>query len=222
MTIALPASRFAARLRSQGLRATLVKAFEDHVWRRSSSVILEYRQEWGKLGRPFSTPAGLSFVTLRRGDAVPPLAEWLAPRRPAFEAMLCDGKVGILAIEQGEAVGCVWLSLSDHIDPATREHYPVAPGEAYHFCWLVDPDRRRGNVALPLCREVLRVLADGGVRRQFGVIDRVNRASYRIQQYFGYRECGIEVIHLYALHTRWTWLRRYEGELGVLPETART
>lgn len=210
--------RWRRRLREAGLRDTLAKAFGDHVYRRSSSVVLEYRTEWGALGRAFDIPAGVAFVTVEgAGATLPRLGGWLAPRQVAFQAMLAAGKIGVFAVEHGAAVGCAWLSLTDHHDAESREHYRVAPGEAYHYCWLVDPARRRANIALPLCRAVLLELRGRGVTRQFGVIDRTNRASYLIQQRFGYRECGIEVIHLYVLRTRWTWTRRYQGVLGLLP-----
>ncbi len=111
----------------------------------------------------------------------------------------------------------MWVALSDHHDPASREYYPVAPGEAYHYCWMVDPTSRRTNVGIPLCRYVMATLAKRGIERQFGVVDRVNRASYLIQQRFGYRECGVRVKHYVVCGARFTRLSRYEGTLGPLP-----
>ena len=106
---------------------------------------------------------------------------------------------------------------------ARREKfYAVAPGEVYQYCWLVDPARRRSNVALSMCRFTFAYLRNHRIHRQFVVVDRFNRPSFTIMTRFGYRECGVEVVHLYLLHTRWTWQRRYEGELGLLPNATRT
>lgn len=215
-------ARLAGRVRESGLRGTLSKAFADHVYRRSTSVVLEYRRNWGDLGRDFDPPPDLTFTTVTPEDSLPPLGRWLARRENDFRDMLANGKTGVFASDASGAVACVWLAFSDHHDARSREFYPIAPGEAYHYCWLVDPDRRRSTIAMSLCRHVFAYLRGIGVERQFGVVDRVNRPSFTILKRFGYRECGVEVIHLYLLRTRWTWTRRYAGDLGLLPDAART
>lgn len=215
--------RFAARARERGLRATAVKFWEDHLYRRSSSVIMEYRRKWGGgIGRPFVPEDGFTYQVVEPGQPVPPLAGFLARRRADFESMLAEGKVGCFVSDDNGAFGCLWLSLSDHRDPASREFYRVAPGEVYHYCWLLDPDRRRSNVALNMFRFILAYAIGRGAQRLFGVIDRVNRPSYQIHKRFKYREAGTEVIHLYLLRTRWTFLRPYTGELGLYPDAGRT
>lgn len=212
----LPAlDRFATRLRERGIAATLRKLFADHVYRRSESVIVEYCPGWGRPARGAAI-AGLSFVTVRTAAEVPPLCDWMAWRASDFRRMAQAGELGVFVLDAGVAVGCVWVSLRDHHDRRTREFYAVGPNEAYHYCWMVDPGNRRRNVALPLCREVCRVLDGMGIERQFGVVDRVNAASYKIQIYFGYREAGVRVVHYEVLGTRWTRMSRYTGTLGLI------
>lgn len=190
------------------------KAVGDHVFRQSASVMLELRDTGAPLGAVRLDP-GVRLLLLRCGDILPPLCPFLAHRRRDFEAMLADGKLGFLVLRDGTAVGCAWASLSDHHDRKAREHYPVAAGEAYHYCWLLDPAERSRGTALPFARWMLSTLHGMGIRRTFAVVDRSNRASYRILERFGYRECGMLVRHLYLLHTRWTHLSRYRGSLGL-------
>lgn len=215
--------RWTDRVRTRGVGATLAKAFADHVYRRSSSVIMEYRREWGGgVGRDFVPADGLEYRIVDPGGTVPPLGDWLARRRDDFDRMLAAGKVGIFVSDQDGAFGCLWLSFTDHRDPESREFYRVAPGEVYHYCWLLDPARRRSNAALNMMRLTFAELRRRGVTRQFGVIDRINRPSYQIHKRFCYREAGVEVIHLYLFHTRWTWTRAYSGELGLYANAGRT
>ncbi|HEX8446361.1 MAG TPA: GNAT family N-acetyltransferase [Sphingomonas sp.] len=209
--------RLARRIRERGVTATLRKAWSDHVFRRSTSVIVEYHPDQRPLGPNDQTGTGLSFAELRAGDAVPPLCAWMAYRAADFAAMLTQGKIGVFALRNGVAIGCAWIALDDHHDPLSREHYAVGPKEAYHYCWMVDPAQRRTNVGISLCREVLRLLASMGIERQFGVVDVVNRASYLIQYRFGYRECGRKVLHYHLLGMRWTRYGRYQGTLGPAP-----
>ena len=208
-------ARLRTRLRERGLCATLRKAVADHVYRRSTSVIVEFRAEWAGRGNRVMRPDWLSFAVLRLPGELPALGDWLAPRRDDFTAMLAAGKIGVMALDQGRAISCLWLSLADHDDPAAREHYAVRPREAYHYCWLTDPDSRRRNVTLPLCRFLLSKFGELGIDRTFGVVDRVNRASYLILRHFGYRERGVRVIHIHLLRWRWTLLSRYAGVLGT-------
>lgn len=215
--------RLVARARERGLRAVARKVFEDHIYRRSSSVIMEYRCEWGRdTGRDFVPADGLNYGIVEPGQPVPPLGRWLARRRGDFERMLGDGKVGSFVSDEDGAFGCLWLSFDDHRDRASQEFYRVAPGEVYHYCWLLDPDRRKSNAALNMFRFTLAYARGRGVTRQFGVIDRVNRPSYQIHKRFHYREAGIEVIHLYLFRTRWTFTRPHEGQLGLDPSAGRT
>lgn len=215
--------RLVARAKERGVRTTLVKAFEDHVYRRSSSVIMEYRREWGgNVGREFTPADGFSYVVVEPGQPVPALGPWLEHRRADFERMLADGKVGSFVADDDGAFACLWLSFSDHRDAASREFYRVAPGEVYHYCWLLDPERRRSSVALNMFRFTLAYARRRGANRQFGVIDRINRPSYQIHRRFQYREAGVEVIHLYLLRTRWTFTRRYQDQLGLYPNAGRT
>ncbi len=208
-------ARISQRLREHGVGPTLRKAFADFIFRASTSVILEYRPGDHRVGANAEIPAWLSFMVLRDGNTVPPLCEWMAHRRDAFGAMLANGKIGIFALYEGVAVGCAWIALSDHHDAESREFYRVPPGEAYHYCWMIDPSVRRRNIGLPLCRYVMKTLGDMGIQRQFGVVDRVNRASYKIQSHFGYTECGVKVMHYCILGTRWTRMGRYQGVLGT-------
>ncbi|MEH3048573.1 GNAT family N-acetyltransferase [Sphingomonas adhaesiva] len=209
------ATRWRRRVAAIGWRGVLRKAFGDHVYRRSDSVVLECRREWSRHAPPRAS-GDLTFLTLAAGDAIPPLCAWLAHRRADFSAMHATGKLGLFVLRAGVAVGCAWIAFEDHHDPAAREHYRVAPGEAYHYCWLVDPVERTRGTTLAFARHVLAVLAARGVTRQFGVVDRTNRASYRVLQHFGYRECGIRVRHIYLLHRRWTRVAQYDGTLGLI------
>lgn len=202
------------RLAREGLGPTVRKAIGDHLFRQSASVVLELRDHTSPLGQVRLEP-GMRNVLLRKGDTVPPLCPFLAHRRADFEAMLAADKVGFLILRDGTTVGCAWVALSDHHDAKAREHYPVAPGEAYHYSWLLDPLERPRGTALPFVRWVLGTLRDMGIHRTFAVVDRDNRPSYRVLQRFGYRECGMMVRHIYVLHTRWTRLSRYDGTLGL-------
>ena len=208
-------TRLHQRLRDRGLRGTLTKLFADHVFRSSESVILEIDLRAGRFGHAADLPAGVSIIMARTPGDLPALGAWLAPRAPAFRTMLAAGKVGIFAVQNGQAIGCAWCALSDHHERDAREFYRVMPGEAYTYCWLVDPAWRRSNVALPLCRFTFNRLRAMDVRRAFCVIDRVNRASYRIQSHFGGRETGVRVRHYHLFRQRWTRMSRYDGVLGL-------
>lgn len=207
--------RLIQRFRELGIAATLRKLVADRVMRRSTSVIVEYQAGWSVVGDGAQSPPWLSFRTVRKGDELPPLNDWLAWRDAGFAAMLEAGKVGIFALDDGVAIGCVWLSLADHHDPVAREHYPVREREGYHYCWLVDPADRRRNVALPMCRYMLNNFPSLGIDRSFGVVDRVNRPSYLIQLRMGYRERGVKVVHHHLFGWRWTTMSRYDGVLGT-------
>lgn len=213
-------ARLRARIAERGLAATVAKLWGDRIFRHSASVILEYRREWGGRSTYPSPRPGQSFVTVRGDAALPPLCPFLAPRARDFARMAQEGKVGMFVLEKGVAVGCAWLSLSDHRDRAAREFYRVPPGEAYHYCWLVAPEQRAG-ASMALCRYVMAVTAEIGITRQFGVVDRRNAASYRVQMHYGYRECGQLVRHFYILGTRWTRMSRYTGILGLAGTRAR-
>lgn len=215
-----PFYRLRRRLAERGAWSTLRKAWGDHVFRSSESVILECRPEWLQLAAPHAGGA-LTYVAAGKGDDLPPMDPWLAPRAADFRSMLAAGKRGLFVLRDGKAVGCAWVALADHHDAEARESYPVAPGEAYHYCWLVEPGERRRGTGLALARFALAWLRDAGIRRQFGVVDRANRASYRVLSHFGYRECGMRVRHLYLLHTRWTRQSRYGGTLGLHPAATR-
>lgn len=193
----------------------LRKAFGDHVYRRSDSVVLECRRGWLNVAPP-REGNGLSFMTLAGGERVPPLCAWLAHRGRDFDAMQAAGKLGVFVLRDGVAIGCAWIAFEDHHDPVAREHYRVGADEAYHYCWLIDPVERPRGTGLALARHVLAILHARGIVRQFGVVDRTNRASYRVLRYFGYRECGVRVRHIYLLHTRWTITGRYSGTLGLI------
>jgi RimJ/RimL family protein N-acetyltransferase len=206
--------RFRSRLADQGVGPTLVKLWKDHVFRITQSVVVEFRAEWqAPLGEGV-LPAGVEFVSLVGDDPLPPLCDWLAHRAPAFRQMLRDGKRALFITRDGVAYGCVWLSLISHHDAKAHESYEVLPGEAYHYCWLLDPDQRNSKLSMVLCRQTMRHLHGLGIRRQFGIVDLTNAASYLVQYYFGYRECGQKVTHLYILGTQWTIKSRYEGNLG--------
>ena len=210
----LPA-RLRRRVAEQGLGRTVLKLLGDHVFRHSASVVLECRPEWQNAA-PARPMPGIVLQIVRRGETLPPLCPWLAGRHADFQGMLDDGKLGLFALRDGQAVGCVWLSLKDHHDPKSREHYPVAPGEAYQFCALTEPGERRRGTTLALGRFGLTTMRELGIRRLFGVVDRRNRASYQVMRYFGYRECGTLVRHFSILHTRWTRVSRYSGTLGLV------
>lgn len=212
------ADSFPARLRrrvaEQGLGHTVRKLIGDHVFGHRASVVLECRPEWQNVARDRSAP-GLDFLMVRHPAPLPPLCPWFAPRRASFQQMLAEGKIGLFALRGGQAVGCVWLSLEDHYDPDAREHYPVAPGEAYQFCTFTEPSERRRGTTLALGRFGLTAMRDLGIHRLFGAVDRRNRASYQVMRYFGYRECGILVRNFRLLHMRWTRVSRYSGTLGL-------
>ncbi len=206
--------KLATRLRKQGLGGTLAKFWRDHIFRITQSVIVEYREGWRKVTAVRSLPDGLSMVIVEGNDPIPPLCDWLAWRRTGFESMLAQGKTGLLMLLDDKVVGCVWLSFSDHRDAKAHEFYAVPPGEAYHYCWLVDPDCRNSQIGLILCRQTMSYLASRGITRQFGIVDLTNDASYLIQIFFGYRECGTKVTHYYILGTQWTRISAYTGLLG--------
>jgi RimJ/RimL family protein N-acetyltransferase len=215
-------ARIAGRLRDRGVVATLRKAFADKVFRHSTSVMIELRPEWHQPGRNEIRPDWLSFAVARQPADLPPLCDWMAWRRGDFRDMLNEGKVGIFALRDGVAVGCAWFSLSDHRDTRSREFYAVGPNEAYHYCWMIDPALRRSNIALPFGRFMLKTLGEMGIGRRFGLVDRANRTSYVLQARFGYRECGIKVMHYVIFGSRWTRIAHYEGLLGPLePRAAR-
>lgn len=206
-------ARLRARVTERGWRAAAAKIAGDHLFRLSTSVILECRAEWLRVAAP--TQQRYRYLRCAADDTLPPLGPWLHHRERDFRAMLRDGKVGLFLLLDGVAVGCAWLALSDHRDAAAREFYRVAPGEAYHYCWLVDPAERTRGGGLALARYALTEIRAMGIRRIFGVVDRANNASYRVLTHMGYRECGVSVHHLYLLHRRFTWTRRYRGELGL-------
>lgn len=206
--------RLRSRLAHEGALPTIRKAFGDHVFRHSASVVLELRNTAARLA-PVRPDPDMRLVVLRRGDPVPPLCPFLAHRRADFDAMLRDAKLGFFALRDDLAVGCAWVALSDHHDRRTREHYAVASGEAYHFSWLLDPAERRRGTALLFARWMIETLREMGIRRSFAVVDRNNRASYRVLQRFGYRECGTLVRHFNIMHTCWTRVSTYRGTLGL-------
>lgn len=202
------------RLARDGLPATLRKAIGDHVFRHSASVVMELRREDARIG-PIRPNESLRFAILRDGDEVPRLCRFLSHRREDFIASLAGGKLGFFVLRDDVAVGCAWVALSDHYDSRMRERYRVAPGEAYHYSWLLDPAERPRGTALLFARWLMQALLEMGVERMFGVIDRDNRASYRIHQHFRYRESGLLVRHFHLLHLRWTRMSRYDGTLGL-------
>ncbi|WBH17821.1 hypothetical protein [Sphingomonas radiodurans] len=202
------------RIARDGLPATLRKAIGDHVFRHSASVVMELRREDARLG-PVRADGSIRFVILRDDDEVPPLCPFLAHRRRDFIDSLAIGKLGFFVLRHEIAVGCAWVALSDHHDSRMRERYRVAPGEAYLYSWLLDPVERPRGTALMFARWVMQVLLGMAVERMFCVIDRDNRASYRIHQHFRYRESGLLVRHFHLLHLRWTLMSRYKGTLGL-------
>jgi RimJ/RimL family protein N-acetyltransferase len=206
--------RLWSRLAREGALPTARKAFGDHMFRQSASVVLELRDATAPLA-PVRTDPDMRLLVLRCGDAVPPLCPFLAHRRADFAAMLRDAKLGFFALRNDVAVGCAWVALSDHRDSRTREHYAVAVGEAYHFSWLLDPAERRRGTALVFARWMVGTLREMGIHRSFAVVDRNNRASYRVLQRFGYRECGTLVRHFNIMHTCWTKVSTYRGTLGL-------
>jgi RimJ/RimL family protein N-acetyltransferase len=206
--------RLRSRLAREGALPTVRKVFADHVFRHSASVVLELRDTTAPLA-PVRPDPDMRLVVLGRGDAVPPLCPFLARRRADFEAMLAGAKLGFFVLRHNVAVGCAWVALSDHHDSRTREHYVVAVGEAYHFSWLLDPAERRRGTALLFARWMVGTLREMGIHRSFAVVDRNNRASYRVLQRFGYRECGTLVRHFNILHSCWTKVSKYHGTLGL-------
>lgn|GEM_PF-6250894 len=214
MGLNAPFQRMRARIANQGLKATLAKVWKDHIFRITHSVMVEFRSEWqGAVGEG-ALPPGVTCVRIAKGQQLPELCEWLAHRQPAFEQMLDDGKQALFIARDGIAYGCVWISLTSHRDRKAHEFYRVLPGEAYHYCWLLDPDHRNSRLGMLLCRQTIHHLRDLGIRRQFGIVDLTNAASYLVQYYFGYRECGQKVTHLYVLGTQWTVTSAYSGTLG--------
>lgn len=206
--------RFRRRVSDQGVLPSLAKLRKDHIFRITHSVILEFRAEWQKPLGLGNLPDGVGFVILPSDEPLPALSDWLAPRKAAFEAMLADGKNAVFITEGGIAYGCAWISLTPHRDRKAHEFYDVLPGEAYHYCWLLDPAKRNSKLGMLLCRKTMRYLRRIGITRQFGIVDLTNKASYLIQYYFGYREMGQKVTHIYVLGSQWTRLSRYSGNLG--------
>lgn len=206
--------RLSARFADQGVKATLAKMWKDHFFRITHSVMVEFRSEWqGNLGDG-KLPDGVDCVHVAADAPLPVLCDWLAHRAPAFRQMLCDGKQALFITRDSVAYGCVWISLTSHRDRKAHEFYRVMPGEAYHYCWLLDPDHRNSRLGMLLCRHTMHHLRGLGIRRQFGIVDLTNAASYLVQYYFGYRECGQKVTHLYVLGTQWTITSQYSGNLG--------
>lgn len=206
--------RLSARIADRGLKATLVKVWQDHVFRITHSVMVEFRAEWQGVLGDGTLPDGVDCVRVVGDDPLPVLCDWLAHRAPAFRQMLRDGKHALFITRDGIACGCVWISLTSHRDRKAHEFYRVMPGEAYHYCWLLDPDQRNSRLGMLLCRYTMHYLRDLGIRRQFGIVDLTNAPSYLVQYYFGYRECGQKVTHIYVLGTQWTITSRYSGNLG--------
>lgn len=202
------------RLAENGLAATLRKAFGDHVFRHSASVMLEVESAAARPGRVRLDP-DMRMVEVRAAAELPPLGSFLARRRDDFLAMLAAGKRGYFVLRNEAAVGCAWVALSDHHDPRMRERYPVARGEAYHYSWLLAPEERPRGTALVFFRWMLVTLRDQGFTRLFGVIDRDNRASYRVHQRFGYRETGLLIRHIHLFRQHVTLMKRYDGTLGL-------
>jgi len=206
--------RFRRRMADQGVQASLIKLWNDHIFRLTHSVVVEFRAEWQGPPGDGKLPEGIDYMCLAEGDSLPPLCDWLVHRAPAFRQMLRDGKLALFITRDGIAYGCVWVSLTSHRDRKAHEFYEVRPGEAYHYCWLLDPDQRNSRLGMLLCRQTMHHLRKTGIHRQFGIVDLTNAASYLVQYYFGYRECGQKVTHLYILGTQWTFLSRYSGNLG--------
>ncbi len=92
-----PVGRLLRRVRTAGLARTLRKAFADHIFRHSTSVVVEYRAGWGSFGRAALHPDWLSFATVGAGDPLPPLCDWMAWRARDFAAMRDAGKLGLFA-----------------------------------------------------------------------------------------------------------------------------
>ncbi|HQS95808.1 hypothetical protein [Novosphingobium sp. 17-62-19] len=206
--------RLSARIADRGLKSTLAKVWQDHVFRITHSVMVEFRAEWQGVLGDGKLPDGVDCLRVVGDDPLPVLCDWLAHRAPAFRQMLRDGKHALFITRDGIACGCVWISLTSHQDRKAHEFYRVMPGEAYHYCWLLDPDQRNSRLGMLLCRYTMHYLCDLGIRRQFGIVDLTNAASYLVQYYFGYRECGQKVTHIYVLGTQWTITSRYSGNLG--------
>lgn len=209
--------RFRERLARQGVLATLRKSFGDHVFRHSASVMVTLDSADARPGR-VRMNSDMRMIEVRDPADLPPLCPFLAHRHTDFVAMLHAGKRGFFVLRNDQAVGCAWVALTDHHDARMREHYPVAPGEAYHYSWLLDPAERPRGTALAFFRWMLTRLRDQGFTRFFGVIDRDNRASYRVHQRFGYREAGLLIRHVHLFRQHVTLTSRYKGTLGLYDE----
>ena len=65
--------------------------------------------------------------------------------------MLAEGKSASFVSDKGGAFGCLWLSFTDHRDPASRVP-PRRAGGGYHYCWLLDPAKRNSSAGLNMFR----------------------------------------------------------------------
>ncbi len=203
--------RAAANVRKLGLGGLVAKAVRDHVFRQELSFILARRTDDLPPADMLPKPDGVQLVELTRGDAVPPLGGWLSHRRADFESLLDDGRVGMFALADGEAIACIWASTEDFRDPNSGLFVKVPEGEAYAFGMMVDHQHRDRNVARLLAIFGLQCIQARGVARVFNYCDVGNETSYRAQAAIGFAETGELMVETRLLRLNLQSRRRYRG-----------
>ena len=201
----------AANLRKLGLRGMAAKAIRDHVFRQELSFILARRTDDLPPADATPVPDGVKLVELTRGDAVPPLSGWLAHRRADFAGLLEDGRIGMFALADGQAIACIWASTEDFHDPNSRLFVTVPEGEAYAFGMMVDHQHRDCSVARLLAAFGLRQMNARAVTRVFNYCDIGNETSYRAQAGIGFEETGELMVETRLFGLNLQSRRRYRG-----------
>ena len=203
--------RARANWRRLGLAGMAAKVFRDHIFRQELSFILARRTDDLPPADAMPTPPGVQLLWLTRGDTLPPLGGWLSHRQSDFEGLLEDGRVGIFALADGQAIACIWASLEDFRDPNSGLFVTVPKGEAYAFGMMVDHQHRDRNVARLLAIFGLRRIHAKGIARIFNYCDVGNETSYRAQTAIGFEETGELMVETRLFGLNLQSRRRYRG-----------
>lgn len=119
-----------------------------------------------------------------------PLVVALSRReRARVRPCLARGDAGFIALDEGRAVGWIWLSRVSRQDPNSGLHIRLAPDEGYAYYLWTRPEARQAGAGPALVTAMLsRAQADPELTRIYGWVDRDNRRSQVLLRMLGFTE----------------------------------
>ena len=189
--------RIVEKIRTLGIGFVFERAFESIVpaWMFRCSAVAVYQLDFDRFsGDPFSAAA------IKICDSEQELEQ-------LREITYVDGTTGVLATVDGEAVGGLWIALSDFEDRDLGLSFLLGDQGAWIYAARVDEEYRRQGIYSRLMAQSAEARKNAGLAPPFIGVSTLNKGSHKAIKRFGTQVGKVLVIRVGSM----AWARSTGG-----------